>query len=72
MMEKDAIKEVRMEQNRTLTRAGLRAPKAGAIAGIAFAVLLTSSFVLIRLAVPEDLRDAGVWLSGSGGESASP
>ena len=52
-----------MEQNRTVTRAGLRAPRAGAIAGIVFAVLLTSFYALIRVSVPENPRDAGLWLS---------
>jgi hypothetical protein len=52
-----------MEPNRTVTRAGLRAPRAGAIAGIVFAVLLTSFYAIIRVSVPENPRDAGLWLS---------
>lgn len=54
-----------MEQNETVTRAGLRAPKAGAVAGIAFAVLLASFYVLIGVSVPENPREAGLWLSES-------
>ncbi len=46
-----------------ITRTSLRAPKAGAIAGIVFAVLLTSFYTLIRVSVPENPHDAGHWLS---------
>ena len=49
-----------------LTRDGIRTPRAAAVAGIAFAVLLTTAFVLIRLAVPNDRADAGSWLSEDG------
>ena len=42
---------------------GAGAPKAGAIAGIAFAVLLTSFYALIGVSVPENPEDAGLWLS---------
>ena len=52
-----------MEQIRTVTRAGLRAPRAGAIAGIVFAVLLTAFYALVWVSVPENPRDAGLWLS---------
>ena len=44
------------------TAAHLRAPRAAAIAGILFAVLLITSFVLIRLAIPANPLEAGVWL----------
>lgn len=40
----------------------LRAPRAAAIAGILFSVLLLASFALLRRAVPVDPRDAGAWL----------
>ena len=45
-----------------LTSASARAPRAAAIAGILFAVLLMTSFVLIRVAVPANPLEAGVWL----------
>ncbi len=48
-------------ENLTAT-ARLRAPRAAAIAGILFAVLLMASFGLIRLAVPANPLEAGAWL----------
>ncbi|MBP7868193.1 MAG: hypothetical protein KA419_19865 [Acidobacteria bacterium] len=54
-----------MEPEATLTRAGWRAPRAGAVAGIVFAVLLVTSLALIRSSVPHEPRDAGAWLSGN-------
>ena len=53
-----------MEQERTLTRSQLTTPRAAAIAGIVFSLLLITSLVLIRLSVPEDPQDAGDWLAG--------
>jgi hypothetical protein len=41
----------------------LRTPRAAAVAGIVFSVLLTSAFVLLRLSVPADPRVAGSWLT---------
>ena len=52
-----------MEQEGTLTRASLKAPRAGAIAGIAFSILLIISLVLVRMSVPANPEDAGTWLS---------
>lgn len=49
----------------TLTRDALRTPRAAAVAGIAFALLLFTSLLLIRLAVPSDPDDAGEWLTDS-------
>jgi hypothetical protein len=51
-----------MEPETTLTAARLRAPRAAAIAGILFTVLLVTSLWLIRLAVPADPLEAGAWL----------
>jgi hypothetical protein len=45
-----------------LAAARLRAPRAAAIAGILFAVLLMTSFWLMRLAIPADPLEAGAWL----------
>jgi hypothetical protein len=45
-----------------LTAARLRAPRAAAIAGIVFSVLLIASFLLLRRAVPADPLAAGAWL----------
>ena len=41
----------------------LRTPRAAAVAGIVFSVLLAAVFVLLRLAVPADPRVAGSWLT---------
>ena len=49
-----------------LTRARLTTPRAAAVAGILFSVLLIAALVLIRISVPADPKDAGGWLeSGS-------
>jgi hypothetical protein len=53
-----------------LSRAGLTTPRAAALAGILFSLLLITSLVLIRLTVPADPQDAGAWLSG-GARTAS-
>lgn len=44
-----------------------RAPRAAAIAGILFAVLLLTSFALIRRAIPPDPLEAGAWLKTRSG-----
>ena len=53
-----------MKQEETLTRARLKTPRAAATSGIAFALLLIISVVLIRIFVPANPQDAGAWLSG--------
>jgi hypothetical protein len=45
--------------------AELKAPRAGAIAGILFSVLLIMCIVLIRRSVPDNPEDPGTWLSHS-------
>jgi hypothetical protein len=55
-------KEDVMQPKESLIAARLRAPRAAAIAGILFAVLLITSLLLIRLAVPADPLEAGAWL----------
>jgi hypothetical protein len=50
----------------TTARKGLRTPRAAAIAGILFAVLMAISIVLIRLSLPSDTAEAGQWLSDGG------
>jgi hypothetical protein len=49
----------------TVITAGLKAPRAGAIAGILFSILLIISVVLIRLSVPYSPADPGTWLAHS-------
>lgn len=50
------------ESTAHLSRRALRTPRAAAIAGIIFAVLLGTSHVLIQLSVPADLLDTSEWL----------
>ena len=38
-------------------------PRAAAVAGVIFSVLMSTSLVLVRLAVPASEHDAGVWLT---------
>jgi hypothetical protein len=54
-----------MEDETTpVIRDRLKAPRAGAIAGIVFSILLIIGLVLIRVSVPASPVDAGTWLSG--------
>lgn len=53
------------EENGTGIAAQLKAPRAGAIAGILFSILLVTSLVLTRLAIPYSPADPGTWLSQS-------
>jgi hypothetical protein len=55
-----------MNQDTTTTKTRLTSPRAAAIAGILFSVLLLTSLVLVRLSVPADPQDAGVWLTANG------
>jgi hypothetical protein len=45
------------------TASPLRAPSAAAVAGIAFALLLISALVLIKISTPADPGSAGNWLT---------
>ena len=55
-----------MNQELERARSRLTTPRAAAIAGILFSLVLIAFFVLIRIAVPADPDDAGAWLaSGS-------
>jgi hypothetical protein len=60
------MKETMEEERVTGIRDRLKAPRAGAIAGIVFSILLIISLVLIRVSVPATQGDAGTWLSSSG------
>jgi len=51
-----------MLQDRSITRANLKTPKAAAIAGILFSLLLISVFWLLRVSVPADPQEPGSWL----------
>jgi hypothetical protein len=55
-----------MNQDMDLARSRLTTPRAAAIAGILFSLLLITTLVLIRISVPADPDDAGAWIfSGS-------
>jgi hypothetical protein len=49
-------------QQSALTGAGLRTPRAAAIAGIVFSILLMTALVLLRLSVPDNPLERGRWL----------
>ena len=49
----------------SLVRTGMRTPRAAAIAGIVFAVLLIASLWLLRLSTPSNPLEIGSWLSES-------
>jgi hypothetical protein len=49
-----------------LTRPALRTPGAAAVAGIVFAVLLLTALVLVRVSVPAQIDDRGMWLTEGG------
>jgi hypothetical protein len=55
-------------ENETLVRSSLRTPKAAAIAGILFSLLLTAAFWLLRISLPADPQDSGAWLRNSSNE----
>jgi hypothetical protein len=53
-----------MNQDTSLTKQSLTTPRAAAITGILFAVLLITSLALVRISVPANPQDAGDWLAG--------
>jgi hypothetical protein len=59
------MEEMVEEVKEPVIAAQLKAPRAGAIAGILFSILLIISVVLLRLSVPDSPRDPGTWLSQS-------
>jgi hypothetical protein len=54
-----------MPHNEAITRATLRTPKAAAIAGIVFSILLAIAFWLLRISLPADPQEPGAWLATS-------
>lgn len=56
--------------NEPLTRANLKTPKAAAIAGMLFSVLLLAVFWLLRTSIPADPQEPGSWLQKSSGKVA--
>jgi hypothetical protein len=56
--------------NEPLTRANLKTPKAAAIAGMLFSVLLIAVFWLLRSSIPADPQEPGAWLNSNSGSVA--
>ena len=52
------------------TRSALKTPRAAALAGIVFSVLLITALALLRLSVPANSSAAGAWLTDSGKRAA--
>jgi hypothetical protein len=52
-----------MTPEATATRQALKTPRAAGIAGIAFALLLSTSLLIVRLAIAASSREVGAWLS---------
>jgi hypothetical protein len=48
----------------------LRTPRAAAVAGIVFSVLMITALVLLRISIPAHPGDSGVWLTDSGKRAA--
>ena len=51
-----------MTKERTLTRVNLKTPRAAAIAGILFSILLFLVLWLLRTSIPDDPQEPGSWL----------
>ena len=59
-----------MSQAEGLTDAGLRTPRAAAVAGVVFSVLTLTSFGLLWSAIPADPQASGGWLATNTAEVA--
>src|SRR5580704_10626873 len=59
-----------MKQEATLIRAQLKTPRAAAIAGILFSVLLITGLLLFHLSVRADPLETGAWLKTSSNKVA--
>jgi hypothetical protein len=58
------------DQGPLVARSALRTPRAAAVAGIVFSVLLISSLALLRASVPANPAVPGSWLTDSGKRAA--
>jgi hypothetical protein len=59
-----------VRQNQPEAGRPLRTPRAAAVAGIVFSLLLMSALVLIKVSAPADPAQAGAWLTDSGRRTA--
>ena len=57
-------------QTGPLTRENLKTPRAAAIAGMLFSVLLIAVFWLLRTSIPADPQEPGAWLHSNSGSVA--
>ena len=57
--------EHRMAQRSPLIRERMRTPRAAAIAGMLFSLLLTTILVLLRISVQAASQEARAWLAGN-------
>jgi hypothetical protein len=62
--------DARAGQGQLAARSALRTPRAAAVAGIVFSVLLITSLALLRVSVPGNPAVAGGWLTDSGKRTA--
>ena len=58
----------RVNQVEGVTEAGLRTPKAAAIAGVVFSLLTLASFGLLWRAIPAEPRASGAWVATNANE----
>jgi hypothetical protein len=54
-----------MNEDRVVSRANLRTPRAAAVAGLIFSVLLLAVFGLMHMFVPAEPSESGAWLKTS-------
>ena len=54
----------------TLTRADLKTPRAAAVAGVVFSVLLVAALWLLRRSIPADPLESGSWIATGAAEVA--
>ena len=59
-----------MSQVDGLTEAGLKTPKAAAIAGVVFSLLTPASFGLLWIAIPAEPKASGAWVATDANEVA--
>jgi hypothetical protein len=55
---------------KAITRARLKTPKAAAIAGMAFSILVVFVFWLLRTSIPDNPQEPGAWLQSKSGSVA--
>src|ERR1700684_210855 len=59
-----------MPRDRPLAASPLKTPRAVAVAGIVYSVLLIAALALLRVSTPADAGSAGAWLSDSARRTA--